>query len=148
MTEDKIDISVTRRKFWSTSLQFTDKSSYAASKEIAGSVLHMTSLLMNLILNSIDAFKENQTLVSTITIEFKNGVLSVQDNGGGISKKVLERIGRQLFISNRENGNGLGLLFISDEMSKVGGHATFSNTAQGACVQLSFPKKLVVPTTV
>lgn len=64
--------------------------------------------------NSLDAFEENRIIkrIITVTIESENefGVISVQDNAGGIPKNLINRLFTPYFTTkNKNHGTGLGL---------------------------------------
>jgi len=65
-------------------------------------------LILNLVRNGLDASTEGDCLtIRTFAAESKVG-LSVQDNGKGIDKELLEKLGTP-FFTTKENGTGLGL---------------------------------------
>jgi len=65
-------------------------------------------LILNLVRNGMDASTEGEGL--TIRTYEENGkvVLSVQDHGTGIDKKIVKNLGTP-FITTKESGTGLGL---------------------------------------
>ncbi|MEN6328197.1 MAG: ATP-binding protein [Syntrophomonas sp.] len=65
-------------------------------------------LILNLVRNGLDASSEGDGI--TIRTAIINGqvVLSVQDNGAGIDRVILEKLGTP-FLTNKENGTGLGM---------------------------------------
>ncbi len=65
-------------------------------------------LILNLVRNGMDASEEGDSItIRTYAIE-GNVVLSVKDNGKGIKKEILEKLGTP-FFTTKENGTGLGL---------------------------------------
>jgi PAS domain S-box-containing protein len=69
----------------------------------------LKQLFINLIKNSIEASKNSGTIwISLKQIENNQVSITVKDNGCGISKERLEKIGEP-FYSSKEKGTGLGL---------------------------------------
>ncbi|WHZ05358.1 ATP-binding protein [Neobacillus sp. YX16] len=69
----------------------------------------LKQLFINLIKNSIEASKNGGTIwISLEQIENNQVSIAVKDNGCGISKERLEKIGEP-FYSSKEKGTGLGL---------------------------------------
>jgi signal transduction histidine kinase len=104
----------------------------------------LTSIFLNILMNSVETFKEREVRDPRIEIAVIENRVSFQDNGGGFEKKVLRNISDGRFISTRPNGSGLGLLFVFDGLKRIGGKAKAYNVDGGACVELQFPKKLIL----
>lgn len=69
----------------------------------------LKQLFINLIKNSIEASKNGGTIwISLKQMEDNQVSITVKDNGSGISKERLEKIGEP-FYSSKEKGTGLGL---------------------------------------
>ncbi|MBY0147258.1 ATP-binding protein [Neobacillus niacini] len=69
----------------------------------------LKQLFINLIKNSIEASKNGGTIwISLKQIEDNQVSITVKDNGSGISRERLEKIGEP-FYSSKEKGTGLGL---------------------------------------
>jgi PAS domain S-box-containing protein len=71
-------------------------------------------VILNLLNNAKDALSENKTKNPKIIIKLesdaKNGYIKISDNGGGISKDILERIFEPYFTTKEEGkGTGIGL---------------------------------------
>jgi len=69
--------------------------------------------IINIIKNSIDAFKTNNTADKKISVtvnSFKDYLtITIEDNAGGIDKTVIEKIFEPYFSTKNKNGTGLGL---------------------------------------
>jgi len=82
-------------------------------------VNELIQVFINIINNSIDAFKDNLPISPTITIDTfcvkdldskYQAKITIKDNGGGISKEYFEDIFVPYFSTkNEKNGTGLGL---------------------------------------
>jgi len=98
----------------------------------------LRQVILNLLKNSEDIFKESNMVNKTITIktylEDKDHILKISDNAGGIPEDIIEKIFDPYFSTKIEkDGTGLGLY-----MSKVivedhcGGQIVVSNENGGA----------------
>jgi signal transduction histidine kinase len=104
-----------------------------------------TSLVLNLVLNSLESFKIEQTSHPTITFRAEKHKISISDNGGGFSTEVLKGLADRNFVTEKHFGSGLGLWMVLDGMESIGGRAQFSNNDdKGACVLLTFPKRCII----
>ncbi len=69
--------------------------------------------IINIIKNSIDAFKENIVANQTISIKsYKKQtyvIIEIEDNAGGIKKNIIKKIFEPYFSTKSKNGTGLGL---------------------------------------
>jgi two-component system sensor histidine kinase HydH len=96
-------------------------------------------VLMNLLINAIQAQPNGGGIVLTGKADGGEYILSVRDWGPGISNEQLAKIFEPFFTTRRE-GTGLGLS-ISDQLVKNNGgrmRAT-STLGQGACFEIAFP---------
>lgn len=112
----------------------------SAQVSIVADRTSLGSMLMNLFLNSVDAFKADNTPNPKIRIEVIDNRVLFQDNGGGFQKRILDSIAKGNFTSTRAKGSGLGLFFVFDGMKKLGGKVKVYNTEEGACVEFIFPR--------
>jgi PAS domain S-box-containing protein len=92
----------------------TLKKSLESQKEIALFNNELMQVFLNIIKNALDNFKEKGIENPIIMIESrdtkKGVVLEICDNGGGISKKIIQHIFDPYFSTKDEkNGTGLGL---------------------------------------
>jgi len=69
--------------------------------------------IINIIKNSIDAFKTNDIAQKKITVSSKASkeyvTIIIEDNAGGMQSAVLERVFEPYFSTKNKNGTGLGL---------------------------------------
>jgi len=97
----------------------------------------MTSLFLNLFMNSLQALSHQINKKIDITIT-ENKIL-FQDNGPGFADEVLQALNQKKQLSTKQNGTGLGLVIIREAAEELGAHVTFYNLKQGgACVELSW----------
>jgi len=92
-------------------------------------------VLLNILKNAQDNFKERGVQNPRITIDVQERVCSICDNGGGVSEDIMERIFEPYFSTKDEkNGTGLGLYMsktIVEEHHK--GRLEVENRDDGVC---------------
>lgn len=95
-------------------------------------------VVLNLLTNSLDALAENPPQAGPPRIELANGrdgygqvLVSVTDNGPGLTPEASKRLFSGLFTSKGSKGTGLGLLVSQKIVEEHGGTLDFSNLSQG-----------------
>ncbi|WP_040209455.1 PAS domain-containing sensor histidine kinase [Neobacillus jeddahensis] len=102
----------------------------------------LKQVFINILKNAIEASEKG----GTVTIELAKSVdeqvlITVKDNGYGISKERLEKIGEP-FYSSKEKGTGLGLTVSFKIVQTHNGTIRFtSQKNQGTSVQITLPIK-------
>ncbi|MGE4267759.1 MAG: cache domain-containing protein [Deferribacterales bacterium] len=105
-----------------------------------------SQVLVNIITNAKDALIENKVRNPCITIrshsENQIAVVSIENNGSGISDSVAEKIFEPYFTTKDEGrGTGIGLYFSKIIIEKnMGGKITFENIKQGVIFHISLPE--------
>lgn len=98
-------------------------------------------VLSNLICNAVEASNENGKIYLNTTIKENNIKLRILDEGCGISKDVLDKIGT-LFYSTKEYGNGLGIATCMKILAQLGGHLEYASVeGQGSEFSIELPIK-------
>jgi len=93
----------------------------------------LVQVILNLIKNAEDVLIERNTKNPTIFVTAKDYTISIEDNGGGITDDIIDKIFNPYFSTKSKNGTGLGLY-----MSKViteqhcSGKLIVANTPRGA----------------
>ncbi|XXM73087.1 ATP-binding protein [Lysinibacillus sphaericus] len=103
---------------------------------------HFKQVLLNTIKNSLEAVEENGCI--KIKLDESNGYVRVRiiDNGKGISKKRLARIGEPYF-TNKDKGTGIGLTICFKLMNDYNGKMSVkSKLGWGTTVTLLLLKKI------
>lgn len=90
----------------------------------------LTRTVMNLIVNSLEAITHKQGMISVTTNQRadKALVISVRDNGAGISPDKLEKIFLPFFTTKGSNGTGLGLSMCKKCIEDMQGTITCEST--------------------
>jgi len=103
----KSTISLVEREAASQGIMCVDETN-PEPVHIMGDGDSLKQLLLNLLLNAIQAMPEGGVLTAATAVSGDKAVLSISDTGMGISEKDQERIFEPFFTS-RETGTGLGL---------------------------------------
>lgn len=102
----------------------------------------LAQILFNLIINSVQAFKEEKIDSPTISITLDKDnesiTISVHDNGPGITSDISQEIFSP-FCTTKDNGTGLGLAISSRLAEKMGGSLKHQMTESGTCFKLELP---------
>lgn len=103
---------------------------------------HVQQVVMNLVQNAFDALDgcaEPQIRLS-VTVEDDKAVLTVSDNGPGISDEQRAQIFDPFFTTKTVGrGTGLGLSISLKIAEEHGGSLTLCDTDRGACFRLALP---------
>ncbi|MDR7870453.1 MAG: ATP-binding protein [Tissierellaceae bacterium] len=107
--------------------------------------LRITQCIGNILANALKFTQENGIVAISLQIEEKNAVISVKDNGIGISPEILPKIFepfQQDFTNDYHNkGLGLGLSIVKDTMEMHGGdvYASSPGLGNGSTFTLRLP---------
>jgi C4-dicarboxylate-specific signal transduction histidine kinase len=103
-------------------------------------------ILINIINNAIDAFKENKIENRIIKIENEEDekfhIIKISDNAGGIDKKFLPKIFEPNVTSKaQKGGSGMGLYMSKMIIEKIGGKIEAKNIENGVMIEIKVPKE-------
>jgi signal transduction histidine kinase len=98
----------------------------------------ISSILSNLISNSISAFRQTKKSGGLISITADPGQATIlyTDNAGGFSKEALENINTSQAYST--SGSGMGLTIVRENIEALGAQIEFANHAQGVKIKMNF----------
>jgi signal transduction histidine kinase len=100
---------------------------------------HLTQVLLNLMLNGLQAMPEGGTLTLEAKTSNNNFLIAVTDTGTGIAAENQRRIFEPYFTT-KAKGTGLGLAISRRIIEAHGGTITASNRAGGGCrFEISLP---------
>lgn len=109
--------------------------------EIIGDANSLKQVFVNLIQNALDALKEKGTVTVQIAAEDQNVIVRISDNGCGIPKELLIKLGEP-FYSTKEKGTGLGLMTSFQILESHGARVEVASTeGEGTEVTIYFPGK-------
>ncbi|NMD71653.1 PAS domain S-box protein [Bacillus sp. DNRA2] len=77
--------------------------------KITGDENSLKQVLLNVLRNAMESLEENGTVIINLNKVDEYACIKIQDNGCGISKERLAKIGEP-FYSTKEKGTGLGLM--------------------------------------
>ena len=105
----------------------------------------VVQVLINIINNAADVLMEKNSGERNIWMRTRcdesNVMISIEDNGGGIDKDIIEKIFEPYFSTKSKNGTGLGLYM---SMMIIGNYVNGSldvvNTENGACFTVTLAK--------
>ena len=108
-----------------------------------GDRVHLQQVLMNLMLNGIEAMKDSMLAGQlTITSRREDGqlLISVSDTGVGLPPEQAQQI-FNAFFTTKPKGTGLGLTISRSIVESHGGHLWATTSDSGATFQFTLPIK-------
>ncbi|MDP2270026.1 MAG: ATP-binding protein [Archangium sp.] len=111
---------------------------------IRGSRTRLGQVVLNLLVNAIEAFdpeqRQRNLLSVTLSAQGKEAVLVVEDNGSGIPAEVVSRVFDPFFTTKVDGGTGLGLAISKQIVEELGGSIAVSSiVGQGTTFQVRLP---------
>ncbi|MCQ8119538.1 DAHL domain-containing protein [Methylomonas rosea] len=111
---------------------------------LRGDPQQVEQVLVNLLINALEALPDPQKSVSVATKLLDDGrqiCVEVRDEGIGIATEHIEQLCDPFFTTKQANGGtGLGLAISASLLRAQGGHLSFSSEpGQGTCARVIFP---------
>jgi signal transduction histidine kinase len=92
---------------------------------VKGSPTALSQVLLNLLVNALEALPEGPDARSVVTVRLLSdgeaAVVEVEDTGAGIEPHVLERVFDPFFTTKEDGGTGLGLAISKRIVDEIGG---------------------------
>ena len=99
----------------------------------------MSQVLLNLLLNSVEAMASGGRIVISATLDQDRLILQISDNGSGISETDLSQI-FDLYFTTRASGTGLGLAIVHNIVEAHDGDIKVESQAgKGTTVTIRLP---------
>ena len=110
---------------------------------MVGDRIQIQQILINLVLNALDAIEGLPESRRTVTVSVENAEgrvrLAVQDRGAGVASEHLPRL-FESFFTTKSSGMGLGLPIVRTLVDAHGGSVTADrDVAEGAVFRVEFP---------
>jgi signal transduction histidine kinase len=116
-----------------------------AAASIEGDRVQLQQVMLNLLLNAIDACKElaaerRQIRIHSDLDDSGSMGVSVSDSGSGIPTERLSKV-FEPFVSTKPGGMGLGLFLVRTIVEAHGGRVWATNEEQGATLRFTLPSE-------
>jgi signal transduction histidine kinase len=112
-----------------------------AALVVAADARKLRQVLLNLVLNAIQASPRGAAVQLTVKAESDSARIVVRDEGAGMTADVLERI-RKPYFTTKEGGTGLGVAVARGLVEQHGGRIEFKSAAgKGTTVAITLPMK-------
>ena len=107
---------------------------------IEGDYDRLKQVFINLIKNSVEAISEDKIgIIKLKMIIKKNIIITVSDNGCGMTKEALENIGNA-FYTTKEKGTGLGVKLSMEIIEQHNGKIKYkSKLNEGTTIEIKLP---------
>lgn len=107
---------------------------------VLGNSAELREVILNLILNAIDAMPKGGILTLGVKADGDAVVFSVQDTGTGIDPDIIDQIFDPMFSTKGSAGTGLGLSLARSVAERHGGSLDVESTDRvGSCFRLRIP---------
>ena len=107
---------------------------------VAGDAAELREALTNLIFNAVDALPQGGAITLCTRAEADAVVLTISDNGTGMSEEVRQRCLEPFFTTKGESGTGLGLSMVFGIIRRHGGTIDIaSEMGKGTTFTLRLP---------
>jgi signal transduction histidine kinase len=111
-----------------------------ADLEINADRRQIRQVLLNLVLNAIQASPSGQSVKIQVGQGCTGACIQVADHGGGMTPEVLERI-RRPYFTTREGGTGLGIAVARGLVEQHGGELKYESApGKGTTVTIQLPR--------
>ncbi|ESU70403.1 sensor histidine kinase, partial [Geobacillus thermopakistaniensis] len=114
---------------------------------VIGNVQYFQQCFLNLLKNSIEAMPNGGTLHVAAENRGASVVITISDNGVGMTKEQVRRFGEPYF-STKEKGTGLGAMVAVKIIEQMGGTWTIESAVQkGTTLTITLPASRLRPPT-
>lgn len=112
------------------------KITYLGEETIMLNEYFLRTAFINLIKNSIENFEINGTKDRKISLIVSDSHLLFSDNGGGFSRKFLQKFRQSDFYTEKENGSGLGMFLVKEYLESLNWQLSIFNDKDSANVKM------------
>jgi signal transduction histidine kinase len=101
----------------------------------------LRQVLLNVVLNALQASPSGATVAISVAQRCGGALITVRDEGSGMTPEVLERI-RKPYFTTKEGGTGLGVAVARGLVEQHGGRLEFASVpGKGTTVSILMPAK-------
>lgn len=112
---------------------------------VLGDVEKLKQVVLNLVVNALDAMSEGGELTAHVGGDASTVVLSLSDTGKGIDPRILAEV-FDPFFTTKPAGTGLGLAIVRKIVEQLGGTVGLSTRqCEGTTVEIALPRASNVP---
>jgi signal transduction histidine kinase len=126
-------LSLYRKKAYKKKAQLN--TAWNNNLRFCGAVGELKQIVANLVSNAVDASHEGGTIVvrarESVRGDLPGILITVADDGSGISVKNRKRVFNPFFTTKEEKGTGLGLWVTQDLVARVGGDIRLKTAVTG-----------------
>lgn len=122
-------------------LMRTNKFRYDVSEDeiyIEGDYNRLKQVFINILKNAKESLNKNGKVSLWTELQKEYFIIYIKDNGKGISKEDLEKIGTA-FYTTKKNGTGLGVCFSREIVEKHGGKLEYTSSNNGTIAKVTLP---------
>jgi len=142
-TKDLLLHLVNKMEYLAQEKNISIKTNLENTKTLKGNKLELSRVIYNVLNNAITYTKEGGEVIISDLIKDREYILSIKDNGVGISKEILEKVFEPFFrgdSSRNTNGAGLGLTISKKIIDKHKGSMNInSELGKGTEVIITIP---------
>ncbi|MFO0552379.1 MAG: ATP-binding protein [Polyangiaceae bacterium] len=112
----------------------------ARSATVAGDTEKLKQVVLNLVVNALDAMPDGGTLTARVTMTTSHVVFTLSDTGKGIDPKIVAEV-FDPFFTTKPAGTGLGLAIVRKIVEHHNGAVKLSSRpTEGTTVEVSLPR--------
>lgn len=98
------------------------------------------SILSNLITNAFEASAKNSLIIVESKVHNQNYIITISDQGKGISPELLLKLGREKVTFDKNNGNGFGVFYAVQTINSWGGNVDIQSQLNiGTTIKITLP---------
>ncbi len=111
---------------------------YSGDCSLKGPKDLFTSIVLNLLINSLDEFSSEHISEGKITIKASPTSITFSDNGPGFQTDLIRKMRAGEIFSTKEMGSGLGLYLVRESLKAFQAKLEILNSATGGMVKITF----------
>ena len=137
VVRDTVALTEVLASYYAVKIQYDEKGEF----HIWGNPQELKQCLINVIKNAIESIEGEGLIHVALQFGTKRGTVDIviRDNGGGMSKEELEKIGLP-FYTTKSKGTGLGTMITNRLIRNIGGRVNYTSIlGEGTTVTITLP---------